>query len=143
MKNEDTVFTVNGHEIGGKGLTIIAGPCAVESRDQIFDIAGKLKEMGVNFLRGGAYKPRSSPYAFQGLKEKGLQYLAEVRKEFGLGIVTEALNQITVPLVVRLEGTEVDEGRKIIAQSDVDIINAEGLTDAAKKVVAAAEGTAA
>jgi 3-deoxy-7-phosphoheptulonate synthase len=102
MKNEDTVFTVNGHEIGGKGLTIIAGPCAVESREQIFDIAGKLKDLGVNFLRGGAYKPRSSPYAFQGLKEKGLQYLAEVKEEFGLGIVTEALNQMTVPLVAEV-----------------------------------------
>jgi 3-deoxy-7-phosphoheptulonate synthase len=102
MKNEDTVFKVNGHQIGGKELTIIAGPCAVESRDQIFEIAGKLKELGVNFLRGGAYKPRSSPYAFQGLKEKGLQYLAEVRKEFGIGIVTEALNQITVPLVAEV-----------------------------------------
>jgi 3-deoxy-7-phosphoheptulonate synthase len=102
MKNEDTVFSVNGQQIGGKQLTIIAGPCAVESRDQIFEIAGKLKELGVNFLRGGAYKPRSSPYAFQGLKEKGLQYLAEVKKEFGMGIVTEALNQMTVSQVAEV-----------------------------------------
>ncbi len=102
MKNEDTVFQVNGHEIGGKELTIIAGPCAVESRDQIFEIAGQLKELGVNFLRGGAYKPRSSPYAFQGLKEKGLAYLADVKKELGMGIVTEALNQTTVPLVAEV-----------------------------------------
>jgi len=102
MKNEDTVFSINGHKIGGKELLIIGGPCAVESRDQIFEIAGTLKESGINFLRGGAYKPRSSPYAFQGLKEKGLQYLAEVKKEIGISIVTEALNQMTVPLVAEV-----------------------------------------
>ena len=96
MKNEDTVFNVNGIEIGGKELTIIAGPCAVESRDQIFDIAGNLKEMGINFLRAGAYKPRSSPYAFQGLKEKGLEFLSDVKKEIGINIVTEVLNQSTI-----------------------------------------------
>jgi 3-deoxy-7-phosphoheptulonate synthase len=96
MKPEDTVFSVNNSLIGGKELTVIAGPCAVESKDQIFEIAGKLRELGVKFLRAGAYKPRTSPYAFQGLKEKGLQYLSEVKKEFGLNIVTEVLNQSTI-----------------------------------------------
>lgn len=99
MKNEDTLINVNGNIIGGKELLIIAGPCSVESRDQIFDIAGQLKEMGVKFLRAGAYKPRSSPYAFQGLKEKGLEYLADVKKELGMNIVTEALNQNTIEAV--------------------------------------------
>jgi 3-deoxy-7-phosphoheptulonate synthase len=99
MKNEDTLINVNGNIIGGEELLIIAGPCSVESRDQIFDIAGQLKEMGIKFLRAGAYKPRSSPYAFQGLKEKGLEYLADVKKELGMNIVTEALNQNTIEAV--------------------------------------------
>lgn len=99
MKNADTLINVNGSLIGGEELLIIAGPCSVESRDQIFEIAGQLKEMGIKFFRAGAFKPRSSPYAFQGLKEKGLEYLAEVKKEFGLKIVTEALNQNTIDAV--------------------------------------------
>ena len=99
MKNEDTLINVNGNIIGGEELLIIAGPCSVESRDQIFDIAGQLKEMGIKFLRAGAYKPRSSPYAFQGLKEKGIEYLADVKKELGMNIVTEVLNQNTIEAV--------------------------------------------
>ena len=102
MKNEDTIIDFGGEKIGGKELLIIAGPCAVEGRDQIFDIAGQLKEMGINFLRAGAYKPRSSPYSFQGLKEKGLEYLADVKKELGMKIVTEALNQSTLGMVAEV-----------------------------------------
>jgi 3-deoxy-7-phosphoheptulonate synthase len=78
---------------------MIAGPCSIESRQQLFDIAGELKEMGIKFLRAGAYKPRSSPYAFQGLKEKGLLYLSEVKKELGLKIVTEAKDTKSLPLI--------------------------------------------
>lgn len=102
MKPEDTIINIGKHKIGGKELLIIAGPCAVENRDQIFEIAGQLKEMGVNFLRAGAYKPRSSPYSFQGLKEKGLQILSDVKKEIGIHIVTEALNQSTVSAVAEV-----------------------------------------
>jgi 3-deoxy-7-phosphoheptulonate synthase len=74
MKQEDTVIAIGDDKIGGSELTIIAGPCSIESREQLFDIAGELKEMGVKFLRAGAYKPRSSPYALQGLKEKVHEY---------------------------------------------------------------------
>jgi len=102
MKSEDTLINVNGNIIGGEELLIIAGPCSVESRDQIFDIAGQLKEIGIKFLRAGAYKPRSSPYAFQGLKEKGLEYLADVKKELGMNIVTEVLNQNTIEAVCNI-----------------------------------------
>lgn len=102
MKPEDTIINIGNHKIGGKELVIIGGPCAVENRNQIFEIAGQLKEMGVNFLRAGAYKPRSSPYSFQGLKEKGLQILADVKKELGMYIVTEALNQSTVAAVAEV-----------------------------------------
>ena len=92
MKKEDTVIDINGNKVGGKELTIIAGPCSVENHDQIFKIAEILKNLGIQFLRAGAFKPRSSPYSFQGLKEEGLDLLAQVKKEFGLNIVTELLN---------------------------------------------------
>jgi len=99
MKKADTLIHIDITTIGGNELLIIAGPCSVESRDQIFEIAGQLKKMGIKYFRAGSFKPRSSPYAFQGLKEKGLEYLAEVKKEFGLKIVTEALNQNTIDAV--------------------------------------------
>lgn len=99
MKNNDTIINTKYGKIGGKELTIIAGPCSVENRDHIFRIAEILKNAGVKFLRGGAYKPRSSPYAFRGLKEEGLKLLAEVKKEFELGIVTEVLSPDTIHLV--------------------------------------------
>ena len=99
VKSEDTVININGKSIGSDELTIIAGPCSIENRDQIFEVAGQLKEMGIKFLRAGAYKPRTSPYAFQGLKEKGLELLAEVKKELGMMIVTEAKDTDTLPQV--------------------------------------------
>lgn len=101
MKPEDTIVKVGDHNIGGNNLTIIAGPCSVESRNQIFDIASELKEMGIVFLRAGAYKPRSSPYAFQGLKEEGLEYLAEVKEKLGMKIVTEVKDTQTLPLILQ------------------------------------------
>jgi 3-deoxy-7-phosphoheptulonate synthase len=102
MKSENTIINFDNSSIGSSELFIVAGPCAVESREQIFDIAGQLSEMGIKFLRGGAYKPRSSPYAFQGLKEKGLEYLADVKKEIGMKIVTEVLNTATLPQVAEV-----------------------------------------
>ncbi|MCF8259516.1 MAG: 3-deoxy-7-phosphoheptulonate synthase [Melioribacteraceae bacterium] len=96
MKNEDTVLDLNGTTIGGKDLFIVAGPCSVEERESVLETAGQLNELGVKFFRAGAYKPRSSPYAFQGLKLKGLQYLDDVKKEFGMQIVTEVLNPRTI-----------------------------------------------
>lgn len=99
VKREDTVINVNDVLIGSNELTIIAGPCSVESRQQVFDIAGELKEMGVKLFRAGAYKPRSSPYSFQGLKEKGLEILADMKKELGMAIVTEAKDTKNLNLV--------------------------------------------
>ena len=99
VKSEDTIINIGGKSIGGEELTIIAGPCSVESRQQLFDIAGELKDLGVKFLRAGAYKPRSSPYSFQGLKEKGLEYLSDVKKELGMMIVTEAKDTETLPII--------------------------------------------
>lgn len=99
MKESNTVVNFNGHSIGREEFLVIAGPCAVESRQQMFDIAGRLSELGIKFIRGGAFKPRSSPYSFQGLKEKGLEILLEIKKEFGLNIVTELLDQHTIDIV--------------------------------------------
>lgn len=99
MKPNDTLIKTKFGNIGGKELAVIAGPCSVESKDQIFRIAEELKKLGIKFLRGGAYKPRSSPYAFRGLKEEGLKLLDDVKKEFELGIVTEVLSPETIPLV--------------------------------------------
>jgi 3-deoxy-7-phosphoheptulonate synthase len=99
MKSADTIIKIDNEILGDKKIKIIAGPCSVESREQIFEIAGILKELGITFLRGGAYKPRSSPYAFQGLKEVGLKYLQEVKKELGMKIVTEAKDTETLDAV--------------------------------------------
>jgi 3-deoxy-7-phosphoheptulonate synthase len=87
------VVEVNGVRFGGGApLGVIAGPCSVESRDQLFRTAERLARRGVRLLRGGAFKPRTSPYAFQGLGQAGLELLAAARQEFGLGIVTEAID---------------------------------------------------
>lgn len=99
VKPDNTVVNVAGVPVGGRELILCAGPCAVESRDQILGAAQAVKAGGARLLRGGAYKPRTSPYAFQGLGEEGLKYLAEAREQTGLGIVTEALDTDTFDLV--------------------------------------------
>lgn len=96
---EPTVINVGGVTIGGGSCVIMAGPCAVESREQLMESAHLVKAAGAQFLRGGAFKPRSSPYAFQGLEELGLQYLAEAREETGLKVVTEVMDVSSVDLV--------------------------------------------
>jgi 3-deoxy-7-phosphoheptulonate synthase len=98
---ENTVINVNGVRIGGEELVIMAGPCAVESRSQIIETACAVKEAGATVLRGGAYKPRSSPYTFQGLGEEGLELLAEAREISGLPIITEVMSPEAVPLVAQ------------------------------------------
>jgi 3-deoxy-7-phosphoheptulonate synthase len=95
----DTVINVNGIDIGGREIVIIAGPCAVENREQLLDTARAVRMAGANILRGGAYKPRTSPYSFQGLGEEGLRYLDEARKETGLPIVTEVMDTRQMELV--------------------------------------------
>lgn len=93
---DDSVFDICGREIGGKGLTLIAGPCSVESPEQIIGIAEAVKASGAGFLRGGAYKPRTSPYAFQGLEAEGLELLKIAREKTGLPIVTEIMDPETL-----------------------------------------------
>jgi 3-deoxy-7-phosphoheptulonate synthase len=101
LRPEKTVVRVGDAAIGGDELAIIAGPCAVESREQVFAVAESVRRSGARFFRGGAFKPRTSPYAFQGLGEEGLKILAEVREALGLKIVTEALDEHGVDLVER------------------------------------------
>jgi len=96
---EDTVIQIDGLRIGGGEVTVMAGPCAVESREQLLTAARAVKKSGARVLRGGAYKPRSSPYSFQGLGEEALKYLAEARDETGLLVVTEVTDPRNVELV--------------------------------------------
>jgi len=91
MKPEDTIVRVGGIEIGGPGLTVIAGPCSVESREQTITTARRLSELGAQMLRGGAFKPRTSPYTFQGLGAEGLQILSQARAESSLPIISELM----------------------------------------------------
>ena len=101
VKEENTVLRFAGTDatIGGKNLAVIAGPCAIENRDQAFAVAERVARAGAQFFRGGAYKPRTSPYTFQGLGEAGLRIMAEIRDRFGMKIITEAIDNESLELV--------------------------------------------
>jgi 3-deoxy-7-phosphoheptulonate synthase len=96
FRPESSVIDVGGVKIGGKNIVMMAGPCAVESREQILEAARAVKKSGAQILRGGAYKPRTSPYAFQGLEEEGLKYLKEAKEETGLLLITEVTSERAV-----------------------------------------------
>jgi 3-deoxy-7-phosphoheptulonate synthase len=99
FRPENSSFPLGTHTVGAEELIIMAGPCSVESRSQIIETAHAVKEAGAHVLRGGAFKPRSSPYSFQGLGEEGLKYMAEAREQTGLPIVTEVMEPALVPLI--------------------------------------------
>jgi 3-deoxy-7-phosphoheptulonate synthase len=99
VKEEDTVIDVAGVKVGGRAIVVMAGPCSVESKDQILETARAVKKAGASFLRGGAWKPRTSPYEFQGLREEGLKLLALARQETGLKVITEVMSTDTLPMV--------------------------------------------
>lgn len=101
FKKANTEITFGQHVIGGKKIHVMAGPCAVESRKGLLEIARKVKEYGATFLRAGAFKPRTSPYSFQGLGEEGLKYLAEAREETGLFIVTEIMDARDIDVIMK------------------------------------------
>ncbi|MDI3529445.1 MAG: 3-deoxy-7-phosphoheptulonate synthase [Thermoanaerobacter sp.] len=101
FKPEPTIVEVEGVKIGGSNIVIMAGPCAVESREQLFESAMAVKKAGAQFLRGGAFKPRTSPYSFQGLEEEGLKMLKEAKELIGLKIVTEVMDVHSVELVAQ------------------------------------------
>jgi len=101
FRSEDTVFSIDGSSIGGKKIIVMAGPCAVESKEQIIETALAVKKAGATALRGGAFKPRTSPYSFQGLGEEGLKLLAQARDVAGIAVVTEVTTPDLVPLVAQ------------------------------------------
>ncbi|MGO8796122.1 MAG: 3-deoxy-7-phosphoheptulonate synthase [Candidatus Sulfotelmatobacter sp.] len=101
IKEENTIIRFEGTDatIGGRGLAVVAGPCAIESREQAFAVAERVHRAGAQFFRGGAYKPRTSPYSFQGMGEEGLRIMAEIRQQFGMKIITEAIDNESLDLV--------------------------------------------
>lgn len=101
FKKEPTIVDVGGIKVGGKKIVIMAGPCSVENRKLLIDIARKVKKAGATVLRGGAFKPRTSPYAFQGLGLKGLKFLADAREDTGLKIVTELMDIRDLDMVLK------------------------------------------
>lgn len=101
FREQDTIVNVNGVEIGGKAIVMVAGPCSVENEKQIMETARAVKKSGAKLFRGGAFKPRTSVYSFQGLGEDGLKILAKAKKETGLPIVTEVMSSDKVKLVAR------------------------------------------
>ena len=98
-KQESSIVNIAGIEVGGSDVVVIAGPCAVENREQLFNTARGVRKYGAHILRGGAFKPRSSPYSFQGLGEEGLKLLSSIREETGMPVVTEIMDTRQVDLV--------------------------------------------
>ena len=101
FKGEDSVVNVGKVQIGGKHVVVMAGPCAVENEERLMEVAKAVKEAGAAVLRGGAYKPRSSPFSFQGLEEMGLELLAKARKTFSIPVITEVVDPHDVELVIK------------------------------------------
>jgi len=99
VKAEDSVVSIGGIEIGGRRIVVMAGPCAVESEEQLIEAVRVVKESGASVLRGGAFKPRTSPFSFQGLEKAGLELLAQVREQFGIPVITEVVDPHDVSLV--------------------------------------------
>jgi 3-deoxy-7-phosphoheptulonate synthase len=127
VKPEDTVIEVGGTRIGGGSLAVIAGPCSVESREQTLATARHVRAHGATLLRGGAFKPRTSPYDFQGLREEGLKLLADAREETGMPIVTEVKDTETLPLVAEYADVLQIGARNMQNFSLLEAVGARGL----------------
>ncbi len=147
-RSEDTVVTLpNGTRIGGREIAVMAGPCAVESEEQIVGIARTLRAMGATILRGGAFKPRTSPYSFQGLGEEGLILLARAREATGMAIVTEALDREGLDLVVEYADIIQIGARnmqnypllRMAGQSEKPVLLKRGMSATIKELLLAAE----
>ncbi len=143
---EDTVITVGNTKIGGGNLTLIAGPCSVESEEQILEVAKKVKAAGATMLRGGAFKPRTSPYDFQGMRAEGIELLLEAKKETGLPIVTEIMNANHLPLFEEVDVIQVGarnmqnfELLKELGKINKPILLKRGLANTLKEFLMSAE----
>jgi 3-deoxy-7-phosphoheptulonate synthase len=147
FKAEDTTIDIRGNVIGGERIQVIAGPCAVESKTMIVSIAEKVKNAGASFLRGGAFKPRSSPYSFQGLGEEGLKYLSEAREKTGLPIVTELMDPRDIEIiteysdVIQIGARNMQNFRLLleVGMCDKPILLKRGLSATIKEWLMAAE----
>ena len=142
----DTVVDVGGAKIGGGHFMMIAGPCSVENHDQILSVARDVKKSGANMLRGGAFKPRTSPYAFQGLHEKGIELLLEARRETGLPIITEIMDINHLPLFEDVDVIQVGarnmqnfELLKELGQTRKPILLKRGLANTIQELLMSAE----
>lgn len=143
---DDTVVDVNGVKIGGGHFAMIAGPCSVETHDQIIEVARAVKASGANMLRGGAFKPRTSPYDFQGLKADGIDLLLEAKRDTGLPIVTEIMNINHLPLFENVDVIQVGarsmqnfEMLRELGKLDKPILLKRGLANTIKELLMAAE----
>ena len=143
---EDTVIDIGGVKIGGGHFAIIAGPCSVESREQMIAVAKSVKAAGAMLLRGGAFKPRTSPYDFQGLKADGIEYLLEAKKETGMPIVTEIMNANHLPLFEEVDVIQVGarnmqnfELLKELGKTNKTILLKRGLANTLKEFLMSAE----
>jgi len=147
FKSEDTLINVKGNIIGGKKIHVIAGPCAVENKTMLVNIAEKVKEAGATFIRGGAYKPRTSPYSFQGLGEEGLKYLAYASKKTGLPVVTELMDPREIDLfikyvdIIQIGARNMQNFRLLLAvgESKKPVLLKRGLSATIKEWLMAAE----
>ena len=147
LRPEKSIVKVGNSFIGGGELAMIAGPCALESREQVFEVAEVVADSGAKFFRGGAFKPRTSPYAFQGMGVEGLKILAEVRDQFGLNIVTEAMDESGVDAVVKY-GDCIQVGArnmqnfsllKYVGQADKPVLLKRGMSATLDEFLLAAE----
>lgn len=143
---DDTVIDINGVQIGGGHFQIIAGPCSVETPEQIRCVASAVKEAGAALLRGGAFKPRTSPYDFQGLKAEGIELLLEAKKETGMPIVTEIMDASHLPLFEEVDVIQVGarnmqnfELLKELGRTDKVILLKRGLASTMKELLMSAE----
>jgi len=147
FSEEGSVIDVNGTAIGGEKVIVMAGPCSVESRTQILETAHAIKEAGASILRGGAFKPRSSPYSFQGLGEEGLRYLAEAREQTGLPIITEVMAVEEIELVgeytdifqVGARNTQNYSLLKALSKSDKPVFVKRGMSSTVQDLLMSAE----
>ena len=146
MHPDDTVIDVCGRKIGGGSFQVIAGPCSIETKEQITEVASDVKRSGAAFLRGGAFKPRTSPYAFQGLHEQGLDLLLEAKKATGLPVVTEIMSAEHLPLFDDVDIIQVGarnmqnfELLKVLGKIDKPILLKRGLANTLDELLMSAE----
>ncbi len=144
--SEDSIIDINGVKIGSGNFALIAGPCSVESKEQICEVARRVKASGAGLLRGGAFKPRTSPYDFQGLKAEGIELLLEAKKETGMPIVTEIMNANHIPMFEEVDVIQVGarnmqnfELLKELGKTNKPILLKRGLANTLKELLMSAE----